>query len=199
MPSPTASKATSLASIDASSILVIRPDGTTVDSPDVTLEKNRDGAVFGFALQPGIDLHDGETLIVEYSAKLPVASEHVVNRAQAKASDASASSAANDVEVNEPLANASLEKEASEETAQVGDSFTYTIMARTANGTLRDAVITDSGLPSGIEVDFASLSAVVNGKAIEEPIVHQEGSRSRSARHDGERRCCRSVVQGERR
>ena len=165
-----------LASIDTSSILVTRPDGTTVDNPDVTLEKNRDGAVFGFALQPGIDLHDGETLMIEYSAKLPVASEHVINRAQAKASDAAASSAANDVEVSEPLADASLEKEASEETAQVGDSFTYTITARAANGTLRDAVITDSGLPSGIEVDFASLSAVVNGKAIEEPIVHQEGN-----------------------
>lgn len=165
-----------LASIDTSSILVTRPDGTTVDNLDVTLEKNRDGAVFGFSLQPGIDLHDGEALMVEYSAKLPVASEHVINRAQAKASDAAASSAANDVEVSEPLADASLEKEASEETAQVGDSFTYTITARAANGTLRDAVITDSGLPSGIEVDFASLSAVVNGKAIEEPIVHQEGN-----------------------
>lgn len=165
-----------LASIDTSSILVTRPDGTTVDNLDVTLEKNRGGAVFGFSLQPGIDLHDGEALMVEYSAKLPVASEHVINRAQAKASDAAASSAANDVEVSEPLANASLEKEASEETAQVGDSLTYTITARTTNGTLRDAVITDSGLPSGIEVDFASLSAVVNGRAIEEPIVHQEGN-----------------------
>ena len=154
-----------------------QPDGTTVNNPDVTLEKElRDGAVFGFALQPGIDLHDGEALMVEYSAKLPVASEHVINRAQAKASDAAASSDANDVEVSEPLANASLEREASEETAQVGDSFTYTITARTTNGTLRDAVITDSGLPSGIEVDFASLSAVVNGKAIEEPIVHQKGN-----------------------
>lgn len=39
---------------------MIRPDGTIVDNPDVTLEKNRDGAVFGFSLQPGIDLHDGE-------------------------------------------------------------------------------------------------------------------------------------------
>ena len=58
----------------------------------------------------------------------------------------------------------------------MGDSFTYTITARTTNGTLRDAVITDSGLPSGIEVDFASLSAVVNGKAMEEPIVHQKGN-----------------------
>ena len=165
-----------LASIDASSILVTGPDGTTLGNPDVTLEKNEGGTVFGFSLQPGIDLRDGEALTVAYSAKLPIASEHVVNRAQAKASDAAASNAANDVEVSEPLANASLEKEASEETAQVGDSFTYTITARTANGTLRDAVITDSGLPSGIEIDFTSLSAIVNGKAIEEPIVHQEGN-----------------------
>ena len=165
-----------LASIDASSILVTGPDGATIDNPDVTLEKNEDGTVFGFSLQPGIDLRDGEALTVEYSAKLPVASEHVVNRAQAKASDAAAASAANDVEVGEPLADASLEKEASEETAQVGDSLTYTITARATNGTLRGAMITDSGLPSGIEVDLTSLSAIVNGKAIEEPIVHQEGS-----------------------
>ena len=113
--------------------------------------------------------------MVAYSAKLPVASEHVVNRAQAKASDAATASAANDVEVGEPLADASLEKEASEETAQVGDSFTYTITARATNGTLRDAVITDSGLPSGIEVDFTSLSVTVNGKTAEEPVVHQKG------------------------
>ena len=165
-----------LASIDASSLLVTGPDGATIDNPDVTLEKNEDGTVFGFSLQPGIDLRDGETLTVEYSAKLPIASEHVVNRAQAKASDAAAASAANDVEVGEPLADASLDKEASAETAQVGDSFTYTITARATNGTLRDAMITDSGLPSGIEVDLTSLSAIVNGKAIEEPIVHQEGS-----------------------
>ncbi|WP_297148402.1 isopeptide-forming domain-containing fimbrial protein [uncultured Ellagibacter sp.] len=164
-----------LASIDASSILVTGPDGTTLDNPDVTLEKNEDGTVFGFSLQPGIDLHDGEALTVAYSAKLPVASEHVVNRAQAKASDAATASAANDVEVGEPLADASLEKEASAETAQVGDTFTYTITARATNGTLRDAVITDSGLPSGIEVDFTSLSVTVNGKTVEEPVVHQKG------------------------
>ena len=165
-----------LASIDASSLLVTGPDGATINNPDVTLEKNEDGTVFGFSLQPGIDLRDGEALTVEYSAKLPVASEHVVNRAQAKASDAAAASAANDVEVGEPLADASLEKEASTEAAQVGDSFTYTITARATNGTLHDAVITDSGLPSGIEVDFTSLSVAVNGKAIEAPIVHQEGN-----------------------
>lgn len=165
-----------LASIDASSILVTGPDGTTLDNPDVTLEKNEDGTVFGFSLQPGIDLRDGEVLTVAYPAKLPVASEHVVNRAQAKASDAATASAANDVEVGEPLADASLEKEASAETAQVGDTFTYTITARATNGTLRDAVITDSGLPSGVEIDLTSLSAIVNGKAIEEPIVHQEGN-----------------------
>ena len=164
-----------LASIDASSILVTGPDGATINNPDVTLEKNEDGTVFGFSLQPGIDLRDGEALTVEYSAKLPVASEHVVNRAQAKASDAAAASAANDVEVGEPLADASLEKEASAETAQVGDSFTYTITARATNGALHDAVITDSGLPSGIEVDFASLSVAVNGKTVEEPVVHQKG------------------------
>lgn len=165
-----------LASIDASSILVTGPDGTTLDNPDVTLEKNEDGTVFGFSLQPGIDLRDGEALTVAYPAKLPVASEHVVNRAQAKASDAATASAANDVEVGEPLADASLEKEASAETAQVGDTFTYTITARATNGTLRDAVITDRGLPSGVEIDLTSLSAIVNGKAIEEPIVHQEGN-----------------------
>ena len=164
-----------LASIDASSLLVTGPDGATIDNPDVTLEKNEDGTVFGFSLQPGIDLRDGETLTVEYSAKLPVASEHVVNRAQAKASDAAAASAANDVEVGEPLADASLDKEASAKTAQVGDSFTYTITARATNGALHDAVITDSGLPSGIEVDFASLSVAVNGKTVEEPVVHQKG------------------------
>ena len=164
-----------LASIDASSILVTGPDGTTLGNPDVTLEKNEDGTVFGFSLQPGIDLRDGEALTVAYSAKLPIASEHVVNRAQAKASDAATASAANDVEVGEPLADASLEKEASEETAQVGDTFTYTITARATNGTLRDAVITDSGLPSGIEVDFTSLSVAVNGKTVEEPVVHQKG------------------------
>ena len=164
-----------LASIDASSILVTGPDGTTLDNPDVTLEKNEDGTVFGFSLQPGIDLHDGEALMVAYSAKLPIASEHVVNRAQAKASDAATASAANDVEVGEPLAEASLEKEASTEAAQVGDSLTYTITARATNGTLRDAVITDSGLPSGIEVDFTSLSVTVNGKTVEEPVVHQKG------------------------
>ena len=112
---------------------------------------------------------------MEYSAKLPIASEHVVNRAQAKASDAAAASAANDVEVGEPLADASLDKEASAKTAQVGDSFTYTITARATNGALHDAVITDSGLPSGIEVDFASLSVAVNGKTVEEPVVHQKG------------------------
>ena len=164
-----------LASIDASSLLVTGPDGATIDNPDVTLEKNEDGTVFGFSLQPGIDLRDGETLTVEYSAKLPIASEHVVNRAQAKASDAAAASAANDVEVGEPLADASLDKEASAKTAQVGDSFTYTITARATNGALHDAVITDSGLPSGIEVDFASLSVAVNGKTVEEPVVHQKG------------------------
>ena len=77
--------------------------------------------------------------------------------------------------MGEPLAEASLEKEASTEAAQVGDSLTYTITARATNGTLRDAVITDSGLPSGIEVDFTSLSVTVNGKTVEEPVVHQKG------------------------
>ena len=42
-----------LASIDTSSILVTRPDGTTVDNPDVTLEKKIGTARLHFATPTG--------------------------------------------------------------------------------------------------------------------------------------------------
>ena len=165
-----------LAAIDTSSVVVTGPDGEVIDDPDIVWKKNDEGAVCGFSLKTDVALRDEEALTVTYSAPLPIASDHVVNRVQAKAKDTAGSSAANDVAVIEPQADASLVKETNTKTAQVGDAFIYTLTAHATDGAIRDAVISDNSLPEGIEIDFNSLAASVNGKALESPLVRQKGN-----------------------
>ncbi|WP_158095285.1 isopeptide-forming domain-containing fimbrial protein [Collinsella sp. An2] len=58
-----------------------------------------------------------------------------------------------------------LDKQASVDEAQVGDTITYTVTV-VAGTNLTDAVITDSDLPRGVVIDEQSIELTVNGERI---------------------------------
>lgn len=165
-----------LAEIDPSSIIVTGPDGSAVSNLNVTWNNDENGPARGFSLQTGVALRAGETMTVEYAATMCTASEHVVNRAQGAARDAAGSSAACDVEVIEAKPDASLEKTASTQTVRLNEDFTYTIRVHALSGTVRDVVISDESLPKGVEVDFNSFEAKVNGEVFDNPLVQRQGN-----------------------
>lgn len=79
-----------------------------------------------------------------------------------------------EIEVETPP-TATIDKSVDKKVAKVGDTVSYTVAA-TAEGDLTDAVLTDSDLPSGVEIVEESIEVSVDGKKLEEADAAMRGT-----------------------
>lgn len=157
-----------LASIDRDSIRVTDSEGDEVTPEGIAFEEDENGCAFGFSLETGLDLADEETITISYRASMNEESDQVRNRAQTSADDAAGDSALHDVAVTGKRAAATIEKEASTDTAHVGDVVTYTVTASITEGTARDVVVSDRSLPDGVRLDRNSIIVTANGRTVDD-------------------------------
>ena len=164
------------AEIDIDSIRLFDNEGVAAEPKSVTPQTDSEGRIVGFSLETGLDLADEEGLTITYNATMTEEREHVENRAQATADDAAGDSTRHDVAVTGRRAAATIEKEASPSTVHVGDTVSYTVTATMTEGTARNTVVSDKSLPDGMALDLNSISAEVNGNALDGALLHTTGN-----------------------
>ncbi len=155
------------ARIDIDSIRLLDGEGTETEPRSIAPQTDDEDRIVGFSLETGLDLSDEETLTVVYDATMTEENESVENRAQTSADDAAGDSTRHDVAVTGKRAAAILEKKAEPGTISVGDPVSYTVTATVTEGKACNAVVSDKSLPDGMALDLNSISAEVNGDALD--------------------------------
>lgn len=75
----------------------------------------------------------------------------------------------------EPGKDSTIDKSSDVESVEPGSTVNYTV-AVSAGADLKNAVLTDSGLPEGVEIDMKTVSVSINGKAVDNPPVKAKGA-----------------------
>lgn len=151
--------------IDPESI-VVNVEGEESDAP-VEIKGT------GFEVKVG-DLMAGDRVTITYNATVTdaIAVTKATNTAEITSPDLD--EPVNDTEIvevpGEPGQAPTLTKDASADTAEVGDTVHYTVRAE-AKDDLSAAVITDKGLPAGFEIDMSTVKVEVNGDAADADVA----------------------------
>lgn len=161
----------------------IIPDSLTVKGPDgqdLSIEPvfntRTDGKVSGFDLLTGIDLADEEELIVSYQVNMEKESESVQNIARATAEGSLEGVDENDIEILGATNNPSIVKTVDRNRLKLDEVATYTITVSAENGTVENAVVSDTSMPATMPIAFDSITMSKNGELIDcQPVIDGNG------------------------
>ena len=156
-----------LGEIVEGSVVAVGPDGATVGVAPEYL-RSEGGAIVGFTLATGLDLADEEEITITYDVRMNAPGEVLGNKAQASADNATGGVDDNEVEIVGPRATVAFEKRVDRETARVGDTVTYELVASIADNPAHDVTLSDVSLPAGMPVDLRGIELEVNGTDVED-------------------------------
>lgn len=137
----------------------------TVDGKAVDIAAKKSGD--GFKLSMG-EVEKGSVIKVSYDAVLGEDFRADTAKNTASLDAAELDKPVTDV-VEVPVETpptAEIEKTVDKKVSNVGDTVEYTVTA-TADGDMADAVLTDSDLPQGVEIDADTIAVSIDGKDVE--------------------------------